>query len=87
MFSTVPSDFTSSTSTVTIPAGSTSVSVPVTIRDDEINELQESFTAEIANPTAGAVLGTSMATVFIDDNDSEELDKDIITLVLCSLSL
>jgi len=62
------SDYTSLSQTVTIPAGSTSVSVPVSLTDDSVYEGNETFTATLSNP-GGAVLGTAVQTVTIVDNE------------------
>lgn len=64
------SDYTSITSyTVTIPAGQTSVNLPISILDDTTYEGNENFTATLSSPSANATLGTSVGTVTILDNE------------------
>ena len=65
---TAPSDYSSVNRTVTINAGSTSVTVPVTVIDDTIVETDETFTVTLSNPT-NATLGTVTATGTIRNDD------------------
>ena len=76
---TAGSDYTASTQTVTIPAGSLSVTVPVTSIQDTIYEGNETFTATLSAPT-GATLGTATATGTIID------DEAVPTLTITSAS-
>ncbi len=63
-------DYTAvATTTVTFPAGQTLQTVPVTINDDTEEEGSESFTVTLSNPI-DATLGTSSATVTIEDDDT-----------------
>ena len=62
----------SHTGMANIPAGSrmmTTISVP--IADDNINELAESFTVTLSNPTEGAGIDDGIAKGVINDNDNE----------------
>lgn len=73
---------------VTIPAGSTGVTVPVPIVDDSINEPDETFraTLSIINEvtTPGVTIGSNNpATVTINDNEGKS--AVCIILVLCAL--
>ncbi|QKJ62456.1 Calx-beta domain-containing protein [Flavobacterium sp. M31R6] len=64
------SDYTATTTTVTIPAGQTSVTVSVPTTDDIIDEPSESFTLN-ATVTSGNTSNTSVAgTATITDNDA-----------------
>jgi hypothetical protein len=63
-----PDDFTTSSSTATINAGSTSVNLSVPIIDDLISESSEAFTVTISSPT-NATISSGTATVTITDND------------------
>jgi methionine-rich copper-binding protein CopC len=67
-------DFTALTAqVVTIPAGQQSGVVQVTLIDDEIVELQETFTATIVNPTGATLGATVTGTATITDDDTPEL--------------
>ena len=57
------------TRTVTIPAGSTSVSVPITLTDDDVREDDETFTFQLTSDDdrLGVDLGTTILTVTDDD--------------------
>jgi hypothetical protein len=68
-------DFKSqSNKTLTIPAGSTSISLPITICADSIDELQENFTVTISSPSSSTAIvptiGTPTGTGLIDDDDA-----------------
>ena len=63
------SDYTETTTTVTIPAGSTSVNVTIPTTDDAIDEVDETFTVE-GTVTSGNTSNTDPSgTVTIEDND------------------
>lgn len=62
------SDYTATTGTLTIPAGSTTAAIGVPIIDDADVEGPEAFTLTLSNP-AGAALGATTATITITDND------------------
>lgn len=64
------SDYTTVTMTITFPAGTTELAIPVNTTDDEIAELPEDFTALLSNPSQGLAVGAQdTATVTITDND------------------
>ena len=77
-------DFTSVTQTVTVPAGSTSVTVPVNISGDDLSEINEDFSASISNamPTGTGVSlgGTTAQTVTIMDDDPVSISIDSQTV-------
>lgn len=62
------SDFTARSGTISIPAGSLCIDIPVSISDDAVAEATESFGLTINNPV-GADISRSTATVTILDND------------------
>ncbi|WP_109851820.1 gliding motility-associated C-terminal domain-containing protein [Aquimarina sp. AU58] len=66
------SDFTLSTTTITIPDGMTMGAVTFTIVDDTVMEGIETAIVTISNPSTGITLGrTTTQNVVITDNDSE----------------
>ncbi|MCX2576362.1 Calx-beta domain-containing protein, partial [Pedobacter sandarakinus] len=71
---TAGSDYTTTSGTLTFPAGSQAGDVrtfTVPITDDALVELNESFNATINNVTGGLVtIGTSTAVLTITDNDT-----------------
>ena len=74
--STAPGDYTSTTTTITFPAGSTNQTVSVPTVDDDTNEELEEFSAQLSNPSDELVLGTdSSAQINIEDNDREFIEK------------
>src|SRR5262249_37669047 len=64
-------DFGTTPGTVTFAPGVTNRTISIPIVDDGLVEGNETFTVELTNltSTAGAVLGTSLATGAIVDND------------------
>lgn len=62
-------DFGAVSTTVSIPAGSTSGTVTVPIATDAVDESDETFTATLSNPV-GVVLADASATVTIVDDDA-----------------
>jgi hypothetical protein len=64
------SDYGSRTATVTIPAGSTTGSAPVTVNGDTLKESTEQFTLKLSNPTgAGATILDASAVGTITNDD------------------
>ncbi len=64
-------DYTLSSSTITIPNGSTTGSVTFTVKDDLLNEGNETATLTISNPSSGLSLGTTTSqSVNITDDDN-----------------
>lgn len=61
---------TASTGTLTVPAGTSSVTVTATPVDDAAAEATETITLTLSTPTQGYVLGTATATINLADNDS-----------------
>ena len=70
---TLGADFTStlsSTGTLTIPAGSTSVTADIVITDDSVFEGTEEAVLTISNPSANAVISVDTGTLTITDNET-----------------
>jgi len=63
-------DYITTTSTVTIPAGQTSVPVSVPTTDDAINELAENFTLNGTVTSGNTSNTTAVGTATITDNDA-----------------
>ncbi|MGF6849823.1 gliding motility-associated-like protein [Chitinophaga sp. W3I9] len=78
-------DYTSLTGTVTFPAGSNSVALPVTVTDDNILETTEGVTVTLNN-AIGATSGNAYniagtqaaASLTIADNDSNDPAKTVV---------
>ena len=70
---TADDDYVSVSETVTIPAGSTSVDVPVMINDDSVVENMETFSLSLStsDPSVSVSVTASMAEVTIQDTTSE----------------
>jgi len=71
------SDFTKPArgSRVAIPAGDTTATITVAITDDDIDEIQESFTVELFSPTNATLDpdASSAEVIIIDDDDLPEV--------------
>ena len=63
-----PGDYTSKSSTLTIPAGSTSGTINITIIDDTMSEPNETFTVNLSNAT-NATIADNQGIGTIVDND------------------
>ena len=75
---TAPGDFTAASGTLNFAAGATGAALTqqfmVTVSDDGVHEADEQFTVELSNATGtGAEIGTAIATVTIEDDDTPEL--------------
>ena len=67
---TVPSDYTSTSGTLTFNDGETSKQITIPIVDDSTPEGTENFKISLTNPSGGAVLGSfASATLSIQDNE------------------
>ncbi len=65
------SDYTAKSGTLVFNQGETTKQISITILNDSIYELQESFALNLSSPTGGATLGTpSTHTLFVSDDDS-----------------
>lgn len=71
------SDYTGSTGTLTLAAGTTTGTITVTTLDDVLNEVAEMFTITLSTPTIGGspapagTLGASTGIGTINDNDAQ----------------
>src|SRR5262249_34921416 len=63
-----PADFAYNSGTITVPAGQTSVVIPVSVYGDTLNEANETFNLVLWN-VSGATLTRSSATGTIVDDD------------------
>ncbi|MEL6535918.1 MAG: Calx-beta domain-containing protein, partial [Bacteroidota bacterium] len=64
-------DFALPAGTLTIPAGSTSENLELTISDDGLLEVDETFTITLANPMGATLGGNTTFTYTINDNDTD----------------
>ncbi|RPD39634.1 Calx-beta domain-containing protein [Chitinophaga barathri] len=78
---TADADYTALTGTAVIPAGSNSVSVPVTVLDDNFVELGETVIITLSGATSSGTtctIGTANnATVTIADDDANTLELEV----------
>jgi len=74
---TAGSDYIATNGTATIPAGSTSVTIPVAINGDTTIESNETFTLTLSNLSQGAVFSRSVATGTITNDDFPPLGVSI----------
>lgn len=59
--------------TVTFPAGTTELMIPINTTEDEIAEFPETFTALLSDPSEGLTVGAQdTATVNIVDDEGEK---------------
>ncbi len=65
-------DYTTTSGTLTLPAGSTSGAITVPINNDTLIELAETFVVNLTNPSANATISDNdgQATIAIDDTAS-----------------
>ncbi|MFL5808283.1 MAG: hypothetical protein ACJ749_02105, partial [Flavisolibacter sp.] len=68
-FSTGTTSSTTSSGTLTVPAGTSSVTVNVIATNDTEIEPTENITLTLSAPTGGYDLGTNAATIALNDND------------------
>src|ERR1043166_1870383 len=64
------SDYTSTSGTLTFAPGETSKSFTVSVTDDSLDEDDETFTANLSNPTNATLGSPSTETITILDNDA-----------------
>ncbi|MFN2438798.1 MAG: Calx-beta domain-containing protein, partial [Chitinophagaceae bacterium] len=69
-FSAGTNNSTTSTGTLTVPAGTSSLTVTITPIDDATFETTESITLTLSSPTGGYSLGNAAASINLADNDS-----------------
>jgi hypothetical protein len=66
-------DYQSTSGTLVIPAGATSVPVPVAILGDTVDEPAETIVVSLGNPI-GATLGDNVGVITVVDDDPDPLD-------------
>ena len=72
------SDYTSVSQTVTIPAGSTTATVPVPVLNDTVQESDETFMMTLSNPSSNVNLAsTQSADTTITDDDASTVPTNI----------
>lgn len=67
---TSASDYTITASPLSIPAGSTTATISVTIVSDSMHEPSETIIADIGSPTNATTSGTTSHTITITDDDT-----------------
>ena len=65
---TATNDYVSSTGTLTFSSGETTKNIPITMVQDSIDELDETFTVTLSNPT-NSTISTAAATITITDDE------------------
>ena len=78
---TADTDYTTLPGTVTVTAGSTSVKIPVTVKDDTAQESAETVIVTLSTGTGYTVGTPASATVNIADNDSTSPPSAEITSI------
>ncbi|MBV9495282.1 MAG: right-handed parallel beta-helix repeat-containing protein, partial [Acidobacteria bacterium] len=64
------SDYTATSGTLSIPAGTTVVTIPVSVLGDTVNEANETFSVTLSSPT-NATIGTASAIGTIVNDDAQ----------------
>ena len=78
---TAGADYEATTGTVTIPPGTLSVTVPVQVFGDLLDEPDETFTATLSAPS-GATIGDGTATgTIVDDDPPPSLSVNDVSIV------
>ena len=67
---TAGTDYTAVSGTLTFAAGTTSRTLTVSVTGDTANEVNETLTVTLSNPSAGAGIATATGTGTITDNDT-----------------
>ncbi|MEC4987821.1 MAG: Calx-beta domain-containing protein, partial [Oscillatoria sp. PMC 1068.18] len=73
-------DFTPTSGTVVIPAGQTSVNIPVTILNDSLDEPDETFTIELSDPSNANIADDTATGTILDDDGQPNLTIDNISV-------
>ncbi|MFC2166049.1 Calx-beta domain-containing protein, partial [Acidobacteriota bacterium] len=63
-------DFTITSSPLTIPAGNTTATITLNVSDDSLDENNEDVTVDLVSVTSGSIGATDSHTYTINDNDS-----------------
>ena len=77
------SDYTATSGTLVFNQGETSKQISITVLNDSVYELQESFALNLSSPTGGATLGTPAThTLVVSDNDPQpQLAINVIAVI------
>lgn len=78
-------DYVAASGTLTFAPGVTERTFSVFVRDDLLTEGIEALNLTLSNPTGGATLGTSAATLNIDDNGEPQIQSGGYTLGIVSI--
>lgn len=78
---TVDSDFSVTTSPISIPAGQTSASITVSITDDTETEPVETVVVTLDTPTGAALGASTVHTINVEDNDTSTANGLALDLV------
>jgi large repetitive protein len=65
-----PGDFVAASGTLTFTAGQTTKQIVVAVKGDTLNEINETYTVNLANPTNATISGTGIATGTITNDDA-----------------
>ena len=77
---TSPSDFTATSGTLVIPAGTTTASIAVPVIGDTLIELDESFVLNLFNNSAGVLTTTSAIGTIINDDGVAGLSVNDVSI-------
>ena len=75
---TAGSDYTATSSTLTISAGATTGTIPITVLSDTIDEVNETVTMTLSN-ASNASISDSTGTFTITDDDTAQLSINDVT--------
>ena len=67
---TAPSDYTASSGTLTFAPGQTNQQIAVIVKGDTLNEINETFTVNLSNPSSATIAGTGIGTETINNDDA-----------------
>ena len=67
---TAPSDYIAQSGTLTFAAGQTSQQIAVIVKGDTLNEINETFTVNLSNPTNSTIAGSGIGTETITNDDA-----------------
>src|ERR1051326_5530219 len=76
---TAPADYATQSGTLTFSAGQTNKQITILVNGDTIDEVDETFTVTLSNPT-NAVIATAVGTGTIIDNDGPAISINNVTV-------
>lgn len=77
-YSTGTTASTNASGTLTVPSGTSSVTITITPIDDALIEGIETISLDLSSPTGGYTLGTSSAGIYINDDDFSTVSSPIV---------